>query len=185
MDKIKELEERLNRLELKTKASFLEVEKRMGEVPSQIKLPEDIDERFNELEDLILLMQVESTKIKERMTGGLGFGAETDTQSINERINELEERMSEISTARETAGIPDYLLEKINMIDEHNSVINELKDRLDMSGRASVASLPRIGPKIERKPAKARKRIDEEEEEPVVLPSSNILSEVNEILEGG
>jgi len=178
MDKIQEIDERLNRLELKTKASFLEVERRLKEAPEHAKLPDDIDERFNELEDLILLMQVETSKIKDKLTGGLGFGAEVNTVSINERIGSIEERMSEVSTSREESAIPEGILEKINIIDEHSNSINDIMEKLD---RLSVSKMriPETRPlsKIVREPV--------EEEEPITMPSKSLLSEVNKILEGG
>ena len=176
MDKIQELEEKLDRLELKTKASFLEVEKRLKEVPEHVQLPGDIDERFNELEDLILLMQVETSKIKDRITGGLGFGAEVDTAAINERMGSIEERISEISTNREESSIPGDIMEKINTIDQHSSSINEILERLDRLGTGRRIAETKHMPKIVSEPI---------EEEEIVMPSKSLLSEVNKILEGG
>jgi len=170
MDKIQELEERLNRLEMRLKSNFLEIEKRFSEVPGQTSLPEDINERFNELEDLILLLQVDNTKIKEQFTGNLSFGADVDTASINERINILDEKISEISTAAEPA-LPEDLMEKINRVDEYINNMNEIKERLDRLEMGRERFAPKIAGR--------------EEEEPILLPSKNLLSEVNKILKGG
>lgn len=170
MDKIKEIDEHLDRLENRLKANFLEIEKRFAEIYEASKIPEDINERFNELEDLLLLLQVESTKLKEKFTGGLGFGAEVDTTSINERIDKLEERMSELSSA----NMPADLIEKINKIDKYNTIINEIRgrlERLELRGLEKQA-VPKI---IERKIGK----------EPIILPSKGLFEEVNKILKGG
>lgn len=86
-DEAKQLEERFERLENKLRATFLEVEKRFNELGQE---PHSMEERMQELEDLILLMQLEITKIKDRTSVTTEFLA-PDTPGMAERLSRLEE----------------------------------------------------------------------------------------------
>ncbi|MEM7819697.1 MAG: hypothetical protein QXD48_02605 [Candidatus Aenigmatarchaeota archaeon] len=128
MDKIKEIEERLNRLEEKTKASFLEVERRFAQMPEQINIPETINERITELEDLLLLLQVENIKIKEKL-GYKGFGL-TDISDITQRLEKLESHVYSSEEGKISESGEDLrkeienLSKRINEIDERIRLIN-------------------------------------------------------------
>ncbi len=97
---IKQLEERFERLENKLRATFLEVEKRFDEVKAQ---PHDIEDRIQELEDLILLMQLEITKIKERGSITTEF-LTPQAPDINQRLSRMEEALSLKMAEKETAA---------------------------------------------------------------------------------
>ena len=87
-DKVAEMEERINRLEEKLKVTFVEVEKRLNE---RQQTPEmNIDERIQELEDLLLLLQLENTKLKEKVHEGLDFGIVPSVPDISERLTRIE-----------------------------------------------------------------------------------------------
>ncbi|MBI4170190.1 MAG: hypothetical protein HY514_00710 [Candidatus Aenigmarchaeota archaeon] len=87
---IKQLEERFERLENKLRATFLEVEKRFEEAKAQ---PHDIEDRIQELEDLILLMQLEITKIKERGSITTEF-LTPEAPDLHQRLSRMEEALS-------------------------------------------------------------------------------------------
>lgn len=92
-DKIAELEERFNRLEEKLKVTFNEIEKRFSQLQ---QTPEtNAEERIQELEDLLLLLQLESTKLKEKVgEGGLDFGITASGPGVAERLERIETELS-------------------------------------------------------------------------------------------
>lgn len=109
MDKIQELEERLNNLEKKTKATFTEVEKRLAVAPEQLNVPEAISDRLNELEDLLLLSQVENTKLKDMIAGTQNV-ENIESGDIGKRLNKIEEKvysMNDVQTPLSVEGA-DY-----------------------------------------------------------------------------
>lgn len=89
-DEVKQLEERFEALENKLRATFLEVEKRFAAAKAQ---PVEIEDRIQELEDLILLMQLEITKIKDRTSVTTEF-LTPQTPDVVTRIGRLEEALS-------------------------------------------------------------------------------------------
>lgn len=91
MDKIDSIEHRLERLEEKTKATFLEVERRLSAIPQHEDIPEAINERITEMEDLLLLAQIENSKLKERISGTQNIES-AETGDINKRLQKLEDR---------------------------------------------------------------------------------------------
>ena len=95
-DKVAELEERLNRLEERLKLTFVEIEKRIqppgaSDTPSSAM---DVGDRIDELEDLLLLLQLENTKLKERVGEGLDFGITPSAPDVSERLNRIESELS-------------------------------------------------------------------------------------------
>lgn len=59
------LDERLTRLENRIKTGFFEIEKKFASAPAAPE--EGVHERLQEIEDLVLLIQLENTKIKEKL----------------------------------------------------------------------------------------------------------------------
>lgn len=98
MDKLAELEQRLMVLENRLKATFTEIERRFEELRSQQKHG-DIGERMTELEDLLLLLQIEVTRLKDKAGAGSDIGITPDTPPLGERLNRLEHEVS-IMTSR-------------------------------------------------------------------------------------
>jgi hypothetical protein len=68
--------------------------------------------------------------------------------------------------------MPKEFIEKLNKIDEYNNIMDELKDRIN---------------KLElRKTGKgAMSKVTEDVEESAILPTTNLLSDVNRLLGGG
>lgn len=94
-DKVAELEERINHLEERLKLTFVEIEKRMtapAQAPSAASI--DVSDRVDELEDLLLLLQLENTKLKERVGEGLDFGITPSVPDVSERLNRIESEIS-------------------------------------------------------------------------------------------
>lgn len=88
-DKLNELEERIDRLDNKLKATFLEIEKRFESFRQE--QPMSIEDRLQELEDLLLLVQLEVTKMRDRST----FLETSDvTPDVIERLNKLEKAVA-------------------------------------------------------------------------------------------
>lgn len=95
-DKIAELEERFNKLEEKLRVTFSEIERRFGQLQ---QTPEtNAEERIQELEDLLLLLQLESTKLKEKVGEGLDFGITPNVPDVSERLNSIESELSSRTT---------------------------------------------------------------------------------------
>lgn len=99
-DKATGLEERFNRLEEKLRITFVEIEKRLVQQQNP-QQQYDYEGRMQELEDLILLLQLENTKLKERVGGGLDFGIVPVVPDISERITRIESEL-----ASRTSDVP-------------------------------------------------------------------------------
>jgi DNA repair exonuclease SbcCD ATPase subunit len=141
MDKVDELAERLERLEQKTKATFLEVEKRLAMVPQEISIPDAINERLNEMEDLLLLSQVENAKLRDKVAGTQNLQT-FESGDLEKRVQRLEEHAYAAGETPllATDNSPDaqIILNRIDSIEERlkaqkpvvKDVPDELKRRL-------------------------------------------------------
>jgi hypothetical protein len=87
---IRDLEDRFEKLDEKLKTTFVEVEKR---IEDSKKEPLDLMDRIQEMEDLILLMQLEITKLKDRTSLSTEF-LSPDSPGVMERLNRIEEAVS-------------------------------------------------------------------------------------------
>src|SRR3989338_5088961 len=87
---IKDLEDKLDRLENRIKATFLEIEKRLESMKTEEPFALSIETRIQELEDLLLLVQLEVTKIRER-PADMDFGLAPQIPNIEDRMRRLEE----------------------------------------------------------------------------------------------
>lgn len=134
-DKVTELEERLNRLEERLKLTFVEIEKRMTQ-PAAAAPTFDANDRIDELEDLLLLLQLENTKLKERVGDGLDFGITPSVPDISERLNRIESEIANrpvhVMEAAETDEAPpestdtNEIRQKLNSLEEKlNEPISE------------------------------------------------------------
>jgi hypothetical protein len=97
---IRRIEEKLERLENRLRTTFQEVEKRFSDIKTQ---PIVMEDRLQELEDLILLMQLEITKIKERTSVTTEF-LTPEGPSMSERLSRIEEAVGLRSIQPEDAG---------------------------------------------------------------------------------
>ncbi|MBI2579611.1 MAG: hypothetical protein HYW27_01790 [Candidatus Aenigmarchaeota archaeon] len=93
-DKLREMEERINRLENKLKLSLFEAEKLAGQPK------EGPEERLLEMEDLILLMQLEITKIKDKLSQEIDVELTPKvSQSADDRLTRIEEEIANMRSS--------------------------------------------------------------------------------------
>jgi len=101
MPDLEMLDEKLTRLENRVKTNFFEIEKKFAELSE--KAPGGIEERLQEIEDLVLLVQLENTKIKEK-SGNQGVATGT-----TDRISGLESAIKELKSAPPAADAVERL----------------------------------------------------------------------------
>jgi|GEM_PF-2849486 len=131
-DKLRLLEDRLDRLEDKLRTTFLEVEKRFEETKSEESEVMTVEARIQEIEDLLLLLQLEITKMKEK-TGGLDFSPTPVTDDVHERVAKLEAAVS-----ASVAG-PAMATHNLGEIDERMSRIEKkLNQPLTVTGMQEI-----------------------------------------------
>ncbi len=101
------LEDRLTRLENRTKSNFFEIEKRFADLSE--KGEGGSQERMQEIEDLLMLIQLENTKMKESM------GSQEAVPSVEtaDRISRMEAALEELRP-QGTSGLPKEALGEIN-----------------------------------------------------------------------
>ena len=130
MSDVKKLEEKLNNLEAKLKATFEELEKRLNELAATHT--DTTESRFQEIEDLVLLIQVEQIKIVEKLNASVGVGfSDSSSENVNAKVAELEKMIQQkaerldaletMSASREEAVSGAYrprtlMLEKLEKI---------------------------------------------------------------------
>ncbi|MBI2076238.1 MAG: hypothetical protein HYT72_03250 [Candidatus Aenigmarchaeota archaeon] len=127
MDDLQGLNQRLSALENRIKTNFFEVEKRLAETEQKPGGESIGEERLQEIEDLVLLLQIESTKIKEKI----------GTQDVIESAPLLEQRITKIEE-KLGQGVPQNLETRIAEIEKG---ISSLK-----------VDLPKIEEKIASRP---------------------------------
>ena len=93
IDKTAELEQKFNRMEDRLKVVFGEIESRLEAM--QHKPEYSFEERIQEIEDLLLLLQLEATKLKEKVGEGLDFGITPSVPDLQQRLVRLEEEVAE------------------------------------------------------------------------------------------
>ncbi|MBI2173139.1 MAG: hypothetical protein HYT73_02935 [Candidatus Aenigmarchaeota archaeon] len=161
-DKLKEIEERINRLENKMKLSLFEVEKLIN----QPKQEEPVEDRLLEMEDLILLMQLEVAKIKDKVGQDIDVGLTPKVSpSVDDRLTRIEE---EISNVRQTEPVPETH-EYESQSYEDKPVHEEARERRPHHVRDEE---PHERPQ--------KKRKDEEEE--TIRVKGNVLEDLQKIL---
>ncbi len=139
MSDVKKLEEKLNNLESKLKATFEELEKKLNELAAAHS--DNSENRFQELEDLVLLIQVEQMKIMERMHSSLDIGlADGNTAANTAKVAELEkivlqmaERMDLLDDVKKT---PSLSLDK----EARAGKIPEISGVVEKSVKAPIAA---------------------------------------------
>ena len=100
MSDVRKLEEKLNDLESKLRVTFEALEKRLNELASSHA--DNSESRFQELEDLILLLQIEQMKIVEKISYSANFGLsesspKEDYSENNLKIAEMDKTIHELS----------------------------------------------------------------------------------------
>ena len=142
-DKMKDMEERLDKLENSLKLTFMEIEKRLESMTQE--QPVNIEDRLQELEDLLLLIQLEITKLKDR-SGPLDFGISTGAPDIHERMSKIEETVmggelkhaGDESKAKLGTDVDDETEKRLRTLEEsigqHHKFVTEQK-KVDVVGR--------------------------------------------------
>ncbi len=125
--KIAEIDERFGRLEEKLKLTFNEIEKRLAQTQQQPHY--SVEDRIEELEDLLLLLQLENTKVREKIVEGLDFGIVPAAPDISERITRIE---SELATHASTT---------VPMGTDLDSRIAMLEDKINSMGKPVVQAI--------------------------------------------
>lgn len=103
MADVVELEERLTRLENRIKTNFFDIEKKFADLSQK---PED--ERLHELEDLVLLIQLENTKLKDKL--GTQDTLATEPGVMGDRVSKLESAIGELKSVSMPANVEKRLL---------------------------------------------------------------------------
>ena len=165
-DKLKEMEERINRMENKLKLSLFEVEKMV----SQPKQEEPVEERLLEMEDLILLLQLEVTKIKDKVGQDIDVGLTPKvSQSVDDRITRLEE---EISNTRQTGPAPETQERESHLYDD-KLVDEEAREELHEG---------RLHREHDEEPRERLQKKRKDEEEETIRVKGNVLEDLQKIL---
>ncbi len=181
MASVNDIEDRLDRLENRLKATFLEVEKRFESLKAEEPFVLSIETRLQELEDLMLLLQLEVTKIRER-TGEFEFGA-PQTPDIEERLRKMEEALSEkgIKTEPTEPHEPHVAPHLTQKIDKLETRLNELSSK-------EVKGHERLSTSVEMEIERIEKRLERLENEKIAKAVKSgtlykgVLEDVNEIL---
>ncbi|MBS3054515.1 MAG: hypothetical protein J4431_03195 [Candidatus Aenigmarchaeota archaeon] len=131
MDDFHPLIERINGLEAKLRNTFMQIDQRLGELET-IKT-ESSEQRLQEIEDLMLLLQVENTKIQNAIgkkgdSSFLDASFMPDDAKLQEKVDMLEQQMRGMKL-----GAP------ASYGSELETRINHLENRLDELSRKGLS----------------------------------------------
>ena len=148
MSDVKKLDEKLNNLESKLKATFEELEKRLNELAATHT--DDSENRFQEIEDLVLLIQVEQMKIMERMHASLDVNLSdgSSTVNTNTKLAELEKIVLQMA---ERIDMLEGNKPNISVIPNDNKIVkmHEGKNATEKKAEAPVSHEEKIKPKTD------------------------------------
>src|SRR3989338_6347647 len=126
VDKLTELEERFNRLEEKLKITFIELEKRLNQQQLHDQPQTNVEDHIQEIEDLLLLLQLENTKMNEKIRDGLDFGIIPNVPDVSERLTRVESELASHASAMPSQTEIETkiatLEERINSLQTPNTV---------------------------------------------------------------
>lgn len=151
---------------------------------------EDMRERLQELEDLLLLIELENTKLRESIAAGGGAGTEIApavAPNVVERLNRVEEQLS---LRTEAVAAPPEIDEKLAALEAKMQKLADLEERLEEIVEKKVGKHAKIlhdkidkvhekmekAPKVVTRVERTVKRPGRDEED------SSILEEVQMIL---
>lgn len=118
-DEVEKLAKRVDELENKLRMTFMEVEHRF-DVLREKHREHDLETRLIEIEDLLLLLQLEVTKIRDMAGVSVDIGLTPDTPPLGERLNRLEHEMSSITNKNLVSGpVNEEIPEEKNLFDEN------------------------------------------------------------------
>ncbi len=130
MDDLQGLNDRISAMENRVKTSiFSEVEKKLSEFEQNVQPPGE--ERVQEIEDLMLLLQIENAKIKEK----LGTQDIVESQpALEQRISKIEERLGQ--------GISQNLEQRILQIE--SKIDSKSSGPITITGKDADAYMERM-----------------------------------------
>ncbi len=126
------LDDRLTRLENRIKSNFFEIEKKFAEL-SEKESPQG-EHRIQEMEDLLMLIQLENTKIKEKLGSQEALAAPDGDMS--DRVARIESELGEIKSHGVTGtSAPPKMLEEISA--KFDSIGAEIENMRKAYGKVS------------------------------------------------
>jgi DNA anti-recombination protein RmuC len=134
-----DLEERVARLEERFKLNFLEIEKRLAGLPEEAD-SKKLEEHIKEIEDLLLYVEVENTKIKEMIAESdpvlkqIGFSHSLkQPDNISKKLSSIEKRINsfeaELHKKEFYRAVEKELAENIQKRKQLEKMISELEKR--------------------------------------------------------
>lgn len=120
------VEERLDRIENRYKLNFFDIERRLVELESVQGGTDSkhLEDKMHELEDLVLILQVDLTKIKDSLKGGFGFEM-PDLSALEHRLDELEKRPGQPETVTQSPTEIAILNERLGMMEKEMESLKE------------------------------------------------------------
>jgi hypothetical protein len=148
-DKTKDLEARVDRLESRLKTTFLEIERRFETQKIEDPVAAAFETRIQEIEDLLLLLQLEITKIKDKVGSGEQFISASPRLDLEERVKKIEEvATGDLRVPHFEQSKLERLERKLNELEstmkaptgDVNGQLDEIEHRLDRleSSRSAV-----------------------------------------------
>jgi hypothetical protein len=155
------IEERLDRLENKMKVGFFEVEKKL--VKLETSSSASMDERVQELEDLLLLLQLDNMRLKEKVSStdttqpdigervsSMGLSEEVPS-NIESRLNQIENKISSLKTGGNEFSEErlDETEKRLSSVEKIYKEVSNIRDRLNMldemvSMRGNVSGMEKL-----------------------------------------
>lgn|SRR3989344_957313 len=178
MDKMAEMDQRLNGLEERLKLVFGEIEKRLEAAKPHEEYT--TEERLQEMEDLMLLLQLEVTKVREKVgETSIDFGIAPSVPDITARLTRIEEEMGRGHTDVSSDGAEAKILqleEKIKALEErpmelHKNSEKAVKSALHDDIKGMEKRIRTLEALLERR---GQKEIEQAE--------SNLLADIQNIL---
>jgi exonuclease SbcC len=134
MADLRSLEDRLDRLESRSRNNFFEIEKKLNKL-DELGKPQpqaELEERIQELEDLVMLLELENTKIKEKLSIEPLLEEPAATGDMDSRLRTLEEKISRLGDREpmEKGKIDPKVIEKISKFEDRIAAIAEIGDKV-------------------------------------------------------
>jgi len=159
-DRFKEIDKKLEE-KVQPAKTMQEEEPVIIEGSDRLKSLDDMRERIQELEDLLLLIELENTKLRESVAAGTGAEiVPAVTPDINERLSWLEEQ---VLSAREPAPKDE---ERIHSLEEK---IESLEERISAKSEASATDIDAMLEKYEKRIQDLEERLRRIEKAPKIV----------------
>lgn len=126
------IEERLDRIENRSKVNLFEVEKRLValETGRSDTVAEEMRSKVNEIGDHMILLNSEITRIKEMLSSGPGLEL---PHNINERLENIEHELDEMreeDVETELVQIPEEINRRLDYVEQTLESVRALEEML-------------------------------------------------------